>query len=416
MINQRSLDVVAKSSFGAHFAKPIYDTYGFAQIPATIESLLGLGNNGLAEDAAPRGPYDIVLLFLIDGFGWNFFEAYQDHPVLQKIAEKGTVSKLTSQFPSTTAAHVTCINTGLEVGQSGVYEWFYFEPKVDAVIAPLLFSYAGDHVSGTLAKKGFKANDLFPFTTLYESLQKHEMPSYVFQHDNTAQAPYSQVIFRGAEITSYPHLEVGLKRLMRKLRETKRGYFYFYFGDIDSTAHRHGFGSLEAAKVCRKALDELDGFLAQLPDKKIAVMLTADHGMIDIDPKTTFYLNKKISRLEAMLQKNKTGKPIVPAGSCRDFFLHVEERVLSEAESLLKEQLASIAEVHRVETLIKAGFFGFAPPSPAFLSHVGNLVVLPLRNNSVWWYEKHRFEQRFHAMHGGLTREELEIPFLFFAN
>jgi hypothetical protein len=62
--------------------------------------------------------------------------------------------------------------------------------------------------------------------------------------------------------------------------------------------------------------------------------------------------------------------------------------------------------------LIDAGFFGRQPPSHAFLERVGNLVILPYRGETVWWYEKDRFEQRFYGHHGGLTPQEMEIPFL----
>ena len=113
------------------FIKPRDDSGGFASIPDRI------------KDAFASGKYDAVILFLVDGFGWRFFERFQDKPFLKRLAKHGQVEKLISQFPSTTAAHITTIHTGWTVGQSGVHEWIYYEPLVDAVIAPLLFSYAG---------------------------------------------------------------------------------------------------------------------------------------------------------------------------------------------------------------------------------------------------------------------------------
>ena len=52
--------------------------------------------------------------------------------------------KLATQFPSTTACNVTTVNTGESVALHGLYEWFYYEPRVDDIIAPLLYSYARD--------------------------------------------------------------------------------------------------------------------------------------------------------------------------------------------------------------------------------------------------------------------------------
>ena len=71
-----------------------------------------------------------MVLILLDGFGWRFFEKVaDDYPALRRFAAASGVVKLTSQFPSTTAAHVTCLHTGLELGQSGVYEWQNSVPR-----------------------------------------------------------------------------------------------------------------------------------------------------------------------------------------------------------------------------------------------------------------------------------------------
>jgi hypothetical protein len=96
-------------------------------LPASIAPLLGApGVAALPGEFLPGRPraFRAVVLILLDGFGWRFFEKIvDDYPALRRFAAARGVAKLTSQFPSTTAAHVTCLHTGLEVGQSGVYEW-----------------------------------------------------------------------------------------------------------------------------------------------------------------------------------------------------------------------------------------------------------------------------------------------------
>jgi hypothetical protein len=147
--------------------------------------------------------------------------------------------------------------------------------------------------------------------------------------------------------------------------------------------------------------------------RRIATIVTADHGMTSIDPTTTVYMNRHWPNIQESLQVNQKGMPLVPAGSCRDFFLHVKQEKLAEMQAYLSLQLQGKAEVFFVHDLIDKGFFGMLPPSKRFLERVGNLVIIPYENESIWWYEKRHFEQNFYAAHGGLTPNEMESIFLF---
>ena len=83
-----------------------------------------------------------------------------------------------------------------------------------------------------------------------------------------------------------------------------------------------------------------------------------------------------------------------------------------QAQALLQQGLAGRAEIYRVQDLIEQGFFGTTSPSAVFMSRVGNLVILPYAHETVWWYQKGRFEQNFYGSHGGLSREEMETLLL----
>lgn len=96
-------------------------------------------------------------------------------------------------------------------------------------------------------------------------------------------------------------------------------------------------------------------------------------------------------------------------------FLYIQETALDDAHALLSSQLEGKAMVCRVSELIAQGYFGPLPVSETFLSHVGNLVILPFEGEAVWWYEEGRFEQKFFGHHGGLTPGEMEIPLLIYA-
>jgi predicted AlkP superfamily pyrophosphatase or phosphodiesterase len=150
------------------FIKPRYDLGGFASIPNRV------------KHAFASGKYDAVVLFLVDAFGWRFFERFQDAAFIQRLTKHGTIEKLTSQFPSTTAAHVTTIHTGLPVGLSGVYEWYYYEPLLDQIIAPLLFSYSGTKERDNLWSTKIEPAVLYPRGVFYPELKKMGVDPYVF--------------------------------------------------------------------------------------------------------------------------------------------------------------------------------------------------------------------------------------------
>src|SRR5689334_12767592 len=126
MINQRSVQTVNDSNLNEYSGKPLYGSYSFANIPATVEYLLTrAGTSGLPIDVLGDLPkqYDKVILCFVDAFGWRFLERYADkYPFLKRFFDQGVVSKLTTQFPSTTSAHTITIHTGLPNGISGIYE------------------------------------------------------------------------------------------------------------------------------------------------------------------------------------------------------------------------------------------------------------------------------------------------------
>jgi hypothetical protein len=95
-------------------------------------------------------------------------------------------------------------------------------------------------------------------------------------------------------------------------------------------------------------------------------------------------------------------------------FLHIREELLDEAQSFLTRRLDGKADVNKVESLLESGYFGTEIAS-RFRERVGNLLILPYRYESVWWYEKDKFEQRFYGHHGGLTAQEMEIVLYSYA-
>lgn len=419
MINAKSIEAVDKAHWRPGFIRPLYSSYCFSRIPHTLMRLFGIPmDRTLPGDCLPNlsEPYHQVCVVLIDAFGWKFFEKYADrYPFLKRFLDHGICSKITSQFPSTTANHITCINTGLSVGESGVYEWYMYEPKADAIITPLLFTFAGDKQTDGLKKAGLKPSAIFPTDTIYRTLEEQGINSYVIQSEDIVFSSYSECMFGHAKRIGFEHFQDGLTQLEKLIAMPERFYAYLYFGAVDSAGHKYGEDSPQFEESVHETFTLLENSFqnfAQKGFRKRALVLIADHGMIRVSPKDTLYLNQKIPDIKEWMALAKSGKPLVPAGSCRDFFLHVKPEYFDKALTTIQECVGERGIVVPVSELIEEGLFGEKAVSQAFLNRVGNMVVLPYAGEGVWWLEKGRFEQHFYGAHGGLTRGEMETIFL----
>jgi hypothetical protein len=419
MFNNRSLQAVQKASFGENLCRPLYESYCFSQLPQTFKRLLTGEEGGLPDDVLldPHQRYDRLVLLLLDGFGWRFLDHYLDElPFLKRFFTQGIISQITSQFPSTTVPHLTCLNTGLPVGQSGLYEWFYFEPLVDAIISPFRFAIAGENNHSLFDQTSATPEILFPFKTFYQDLQQKGISSTILYHRDYAFSPFSKVTGQGAALIPYASCAEAIFKLADLLDQQSQGYFYLYLSNIDASSHEYGPGSQQIDFSIRDIFQLLERRLGNHPflqDPKTALIMTADHGQISTFPERTLYLNQLYPEMIDKMKKDFRGHPLAPAGSPRDYFLYIQDSALEEVYQNLRSRLAGKAWVYKTETLMEQGIFGPLPLSSRFLERIGNLVLLPYEKESIFWYEQDRFQNRFHGNHGGLTRAEMETLFLF---
>lgn len=407
-----------------HFVDPAsYGAYSLSCIPGTILSALTpeTPERMLPDDALAglSNKYDKVVLFVLDGLGFDHFkELKKSNSFLKELCDRGNFLRLGTQFPSTTACNVTTLNTGQTVAQHGIFEWFYYEPQAGEIIAPLLYS-CGRYIQerdSLRSIKSVKPEAIYPEQSLYRELADHGVRSYTFQDAEYADSEYTSIVFDGATRYGFLTPSDGLVNLTRAVIDAPaKAYYYFYFDKVDSLSHRYGPGSREAmaeAETFFMAMERI--FWNGVKDKvdNTLFLMTADHGQASIDPAKCVYLNIEFPELEGYLKKSKSGRFLAPAGSCRDMFLYIKKDRLDDAYHLLSDGLRGKATVVKTVELIENSYFGEPYISKALESRLGNLVILPYQDDCVWWYEKGLFEIDFLGHHGGLTKREMEIPFM----
>lgn len=396
---------------------PRYDGLSLVNIPNTILNLYGISgpNPPLEKPILKKIPKKKkTILFLIDGLGFLQWEKYsKENKLLNTISNEDDVFPLTSIFPSTTPAAITTVNSGLTPSEHGLPEWFVYLKEIDMVIESLPFMPVGTSDPDFLQKEGHNPHLLFNEKTIYQRLGENNVKSYAFLDSEIANSAYNSVALTGSEIISYSDEKNLLENLSQKVvGEKNQSYFYVYWGGLDSLAHKCG----PYSETYKKALNKFSEIFIQSLDKDkfkdTTFLFIADHGQIDIDPKESFLLNN-YPEIMNNLDRKKDGPIIFPWGNCRDVFLQVKSEKLVETETILKEKFADKAYIIKTDKLVEYGLFG-TKFSSRFIDRIGNLMIIPTKNNTVWYVQDKKSQNRFNTFkghHGGLSKEEMLIPF-----
>jgi len=418
--------------FGPGFVRPDYGGRCFSGIPESIARLLGCDpakldvlplNEVISGGAAPAKN---VVLILVDGFGWKFLERYQNLNAVKQVLNGARAECLTSQFPSTTTAHLSALHSGVPVTESGIYEWFYHEPIAGRLIAPLLFNDARSCVAGefsereNLCKLGITAEQISPWPSHYQNLhERSAIESFVYHSASFANEKSAIYTARGATVLPVDCIEHGFSLLTKHLQsrtiKSARSYHMLYLPEFDGMTHEYGPASCKLVPCAERIFEQIASLKTKLPADTI-MLITADHGQTHVDPKTTFFLDRLFPEITSAITLGASGLPLVPAGSARDFFLHIIPGRELEIIEKLRKKLRGIAEVYSRDEMQALGLLGKVghAPSARFLERVGDVVVLPHPGHTVWWSENGKFKMSFLGHHGGLTEDEMLIPLISF--
>lgn len=416
ILDRYAADIESRCGDG-EFLRPDYTRFCFAQIPALVEILLGAreGRHPFADIVLKRvnpQPQNVIVL-MIDGFGYRQWLTYAErYPFFRRVTERGTLLPVTALFPSTTAASVTTINSGLTPQEHGLIEWHLYLEELDEVIYTLPFTTldAKDQ-RDSLLKRGADPRILFNDTSLHARLRNHGITSHAILRSLYAKSAYGSVSQAGAEVLQYSSAPDMLVHLRQHLVDVKQqSYFYVYWDEVDHLSHLYEPHS-EAYLAELNGLSHLlqTEFLDKV-DRKTAertvLFVTADHGHVVMKPDETIYLNQWPEVTEA-LAKSPAGKTIHPWGSTRDVFLKVEDDRVDDVIAFLSEKLAGKSRVVRSHEEADRGLFGMGREHPQFRKRIGNVLVLPHEEYTVWYQYPGLEKSKHRGMHGGLSREEM---------
>ena len=400
---------------GKGIVLPAYDDYSFANV---TESLLALHDSSfdrrLPGDVFRGVETDVdhVVCVLLDGFGYDHWRRVRgDRDLLTLFEDRGALTPLTSVYPSETAAAITTHHTGRTPLEHGLLGWFQYldPPGVDALALPFT------SLDGTpLAESApdLSSDDLFDGTGIYERAVDRGIDAHAVLPESLAESEFSRAVTAGAERTGYPEAGTFARTIRRVLeRATAPSYVHAYEPTIDAIAHAEGTRTERSrsaiADICTGLKTELVDAIGPALAERTLLVVTADHGIVDTIPSENVDLSasSEWSALQESFRSDDEGDPRQPTGSPRNAHFHVRPNRRSTAQELLESAVDGL--VFDREDAIEQGLFGTGVPGELFERRCGDLIAVH-RNRGLCWRSA---DTELVGMHGGLTREEMLVPF-----
>lgn len=357
-------------------SEPVHPDYAGPNLSNVVPALLGARPADWLP--APVAGARTVVVLLVDGLGWDAVTARPD--ALRELAAlEGRA--ITTVVPSTTAAALTSLATGLPPSQHGVLG---YRVLVDGSVLNILSWRTGN------GRRGPE-----PF-----SVQRHPpflgRPVPVVTKAEFESTGFTEAHLRGTRFLGWRSVSSLVERC-RQLAEAGEPFVYAYYDGVDAVAHAHGLhdGFYEAEL---RAADRLVGDLRDALPEDAALVITADHGQVHVGPEGWLGLEP----LGDLVERG--------SGDGRFRYLHAAR---SAGPALLEAAtgcFASQAWVFGREQLLDEAWLGPAP-SPATRRRVGD-VVLAARAPVAFVDPELLREAGLISAHGSLTAAEMLVPLL----
>lgn len=363
--------------------------------PAKVRSLTDVWPNVIAAvDGDGAGWFPAArsgIVMVVDGLGARNLAARAGHArFLAGRLVKKDVGR--SVFPSTTATALTSLMTAAPAGEHGIVGYRVRIPGTD-ILANQLTGWEHDGLDPATWQRS---------ATVFDREAARGRPCFVVNKSGYVGSGFTKAIFRSAEFLSAAALPERVELAVDAAIRNPGALVYLYTPELDRIGHRHGWESDEWAAEL-EATDAAAADLHRAAGSTAGVVVTADHGMVDVPRHRQVLLSDGDDVLEGV--RDIAGEPRL---------LHVYLEPDAGAAAALDRWRAAEASRSWVlsrDEAIGAGLFGATDPAVA--TRIGDILVAA--RSGVAYYDDRLADkgpQRMVGQHGSLTDEERAIPLI----
>ena len=337
-----------------------------------------------------------IVIFLVDGMGYEKFAKMNEELNFQDVL------KVSSVFPTTTTAAVTSWFTAKTPKEHGMLGYILYLREIGSITNMIEFSYPG--VEGGMFSNMMKKR-IHRLENVFDALREKELYGGVLTHASIANSGLSYLIHRNGHIMSYYYMGDLLATLKKRLSEDWTGILYVYWGHLDGLGHKKGPDSDAYTIEMKRILTELKRFSEESLNDETLLVITSDHGMIQIPPTRNNFL-KPSDNFNRLLSSP-------PGGEMRMMYFYLARR---NNVDLLKDYFNSnypgAVDFLTPREAMDLELFGTGRAHPELYNRIGDAIMVT-REDNAFTYMYSGGEEKLSGMHGGLTSEELYVPAIF---
>jgi len=326
---------------------------------------------------ASIGEPERIVVLVLDGLGYFQLQ--------ERISELPGFGRLeifsgTSVAPTTTAAALTSLTTGLTPGEHGIIG-YRMRMAPGEILNSLRWTISGTGLAGP-----------DPAVVQPRAPFRGSCPIVVTKAVHL-RSGFTQAHLRGTRIRPWKTMSGIISQISQALREGEK-FVYAYYDGVDTTGHERGLGpeyDLELRFVDMLIHQLLD----TLPSETILV-ITSDHGQIELSGKPT------------VLPRQLANKVKYQSGEGRFRWLHLERGQAEEARRIATEAFGDVAKVLVREEVCAMGLFG-SKTSEVAGSRLGDLALIAT-GNVAFFDPSDAGSASMIGMHGGMSAKEMTVP------
>ena len=327
-----------------------------------------------------------TVVVLVDGLGHDLLVRRSGHaPFLRSLL--GTARRVPCGFPTTTATSMGTFGTGLPPGAHGLVGMQVLDPATDTLLNELSW------------ERGPDPRAWQPHETVFEAAEAAGVAVTMVGPHYFDGSGLTTAALRGGGFRAARALDDRVDAAVAAVRSGRRSLVYLYWGEVDKVGHVHGCDSWQWGEEV-ESVDRALRRLADLVPDDTSIIVTADHGMVDVPFANRLDL---VDEPELMRGVRHLG------GEPRNLQLYLERGAGAEVAAAWAERLGTRARVLTREQVVDEGWFG--PVTEPVAARIGDVLAVMDDSFAVVHSGLMRPEiVRLLGLHGATSEAELAVP------